>query len=448
MEFRGCCSERLPGFDHGERVREAWSGGDHEAALLASRAALCQYAIWHKSHTAPVMGRPKIEKLLKTDIEALSDYLGDVCTLHFRLDRTQELPAVLERLRGLVADPRWHRKITYHQALLLDATGEEAQAKKEFAKLGPIKPQTESDIEILQAYLDLFGDDLSFAEKNEVCDRILTLTRSTSDQIQYRGVKAMAYAGVGDWGEARKQLALAVAHAHMREKEKALGTRTRLLLASALSFLGLLTREDRRFVEAEVTFKALLKDEEKWSVKGRAMLWDNLGECYRYWGKWTEGAHAYREALRLHSTGIRSVFLAECEMHEGRKPSAASLLDAVDFAALSPAEQIDFAYVLAELAVEGSDRGRLKAALTILEGVKPTELYFEQRRLSFMVEVQAALANGPESGVWQALKQAFSEPLRRLNRYVMLQPNIAGFGVNINAMIEDGMGTRDKETEL
>ena len=44
-------------------------------------------------------------------------------------------------------------------------SGRKRRAKKEFTKLGAIDPETESDVEILQAYLDLFGEDQSFAEK-------------------------------------------------------------------------------------------------------------------------------------------------------------------------------------------------------------------------------------------------------------------------------------------
>ena len=345
-------------------------------------------------------------------------------------------------MRALVSDERWLRKITYHRALVLSGIGQETQAKEEFAKLGAIDPETESDVEILQAYLDLCGDGLSFAETNAICDRILALSQSISDVVQYHGVKAMTYSGIGDCDEARKQMALAVAHAHIKEREGVLDARTRLLVASGLSFLGLLTREDRHFVEAEQKFKDLQSDQEQWSVEGRAMLWTNLGECYRYWGKWTEGAHAYREAVSLHPTGIRSVFLAECEIHKGRKDEAACILDAVDFAALAADEQVDFAYVMAELAVESADRRRLKAALAILEGVKPTAPYFDQRRLSFIVQVQAALATG---GTWQALKKFFSEPLHQLNRYVMLRPNFMGIGIDINAMIADSLKTKDND---
>jgi tetratricopeptide (TPR) repeat protein len=428
-------------------VREAWNSGDLEAALVAARAALCQYAIWHKSHTAPIMalGDRRIEKLLAVDIEALSEFVGDVCTLHFRLARQRELPAQLERLRALVADPRWQRKLTYHQALVLDATSAHDEARAEFAKLGPIVADTETDVEILQAHLDLFGADMPFAEKLAVCDRILKLTHSISDHVQYGGVKAMTYAAIGDVGQAKKELALAVAYAHMRAKEKPLGSRAQLLLASALSFLGLFTREERRFVEAEEVFKALLADDGHWSAEGFAMLWDHLGECYRYWGKWAAGDNAYRKALSLHPTGIRSVFLAECVLRLGHKHAAAAILDAVKFEELRPAEQVDYAYITAEIAVEYSDRDRLKTALAVLEGVVAEEPYFEQRRLEFIVAVQAELAKGSTS--WQALKDLLAQPLRQLNRYIMLQPNIAGFGLNLNAMIEDALGPKDKETD-
>lgn len=447
LVFSACCSARLPGFDHGDRVREIWNSGDYANALLAARAALCQYAIWHKSHTAPVIGNPKIEKLLATDIEALSHYVGDICGLYFRLDREGELPLVLERLRGLVADARWHRKITYHQALLLDASGDEEGAKAEFRKLGPIAADREADVEILQAHLDVCGEDLSFAEKIAVCDRILAITRSTSDRIQYGVVKAMAYAGIDDLGEARKLLAYTVAHGHMKAREKELSLRTQMLFAGCLSFLGLLSRQEKHFVEAEALFKGLIGQQENYTAAGRAMLLDNLGECYRYWGKWTDADHAYRESIHLDPKAIRSVFLAECEFQLGRKDTAGTILDEVPFDELTSVEQVDLAYVQAELAVDMQDRARLKAAQVLLEQVKTREPHFEQRRLSFIIQVQDALATGPGSALWLALKDVFVQPLRKLNRYVLFQPNIAGMGLNINAMIEDGLGPKDKDSD-
>lgn len=449
LAFAACCADRLPGFEPNERVNQAWAKGDRDGALLASRAELCQYAIWHKSHTAPFMaaGDERVEKLLKIDIEALSDYVGNLVSLLFRLGQQRDLPVVLERIRCLIGDPRWQRRVTYHQALVLDACDDHAGARAEFLKLGPIDPDSESDIEILQAYLDLFGSDLSFAQKLAVCDRILRLTRSIGNIIQYRGVKAMCYAGVGDVDQGKKELAYAIAHAHMRAKEKELGARARLLLASGLSFLALFSREERRFVEAEAIFRALLADQDHWSDIGRARLWDHLGECYRYWGKFAEADQAYRESIVLAPSGIRSVFLAECQLRLGHKEAAIVLLDRVDFDGLSDAEQLDYVYTAAEIAVESLDRTRLKAARDLLQAARSREPYFERRRLEFIIVVQEALAQGPGVVMWQALKDLLAQPLRRLNRYIMLQPNVAGIGINLNAMIEDSLGPKDKDTD-
>lgn len=434
IAYAQCCKDHLPGFDRGSKLKELWKRAAWPEALIAARADLTQYTIWHKTNTEPRarIADPGIQMLLSVDIDAVGELTGDICTIHHRMNREAELPAVLERLRANINDPRWQRKITYYQALVANSIQGPDAGAAEFKKLGEITAG-EADVEILQAYLDLCRDEVPFARHIEICDQIIRLSSSVSNHLQYGALKGLAYIEIGDFDQAGKEFANAIAYAHVEQKRKDLSLRGRQLLSGVLVMHAMLSRSDKQFSEAEDILKELLADKDAWSAHGRACLYDALGELYRYWGKWAEGEAAYRNALATEQSGISAVFLAECLWRQKRTADAAAEIDAVDFNALDASGQADYAYTQASVAVEAADRGRLEATLKTLRGLRIAAPYFEQRRLKFIIEVQDAIANGPASSMWAKLQSA----LRGLNRYLLLQPNIAGLGVNVNAIVED-----------
>ena len=433
MTFSICCRDHLLGFACGGLVKELWKQAKWPETLVAARADLTQYTIWHKTNTEPRVpgGNPGVLELLSVDIAALGEMTGDICTLYHRLDREAELPAVLESLRSNINDSRWQRKVTYYQALAASVNSRAAGAT-EFHKLGPITAD-EKDVELLQAYLDLCRDEVTFSRRVEVRDQIIRLSEKVSDHLQYGLIKSFSYGEVGDVQMACRELAVAIAYARMEEQRKPMGLRARHLFSGVLMMHALYSRNEDQFREAERIVNELLAESDAWSPGGSAGLHSELGELYRYWGKWSEGEKAYRDALAIEPTGISSVFLAECLWQQNRTDEAAKVLDAVEYQALDHSGKVDYAYTQASIAVEAADRARLTEALKTLKSIRGGAPYFEERRLNFIIEVQSAIASGPSSGVWENLRSF----LRKLNRYMLLQPNWYGIGVNINAMIED-----------
>ena len=441
--FGGCCADHLPGFDRGKKLSDVWRKGDWNAALVIARADFSQYAIWHKTNTEPVMAvpDPAIQHLLSIDIEALDGMAADISTIYFRLGRQNELPSVFERLRSRINDIRWQRKITYHQALFADARGDAAGALAEFAKLEPITAD-EKDVGILQLYIQLHGDGLAFARRLAICDQIISLSEKSSDHLQYGGVKAIAYLSIGDFKQAGEEFSKSIAYARKRAEEAPLSTRAKNLFAATLSTLALFTRDKDLFAEAEEKFKELLADIGAWTPLGRASVMQELGECYRYSGDWKKGEDIYRQAIAVRSSGIARVFLAECVLHQGKNAEAAKILDDVVFADLSESEQIDLAYTAAAVAVEIRDRQRMDAAIDLLKRVKSTAPYFEERRLKLIIQLQEIIADGGSPSVLAKIRALLVDPIARLNRYVLLQPNWNGVGVNLNALIDDLIGPK------
>lgn len=437
LAFASCCMNQLPGHGLGKGARDALSRRDWEAALIACRSDITQYTIWHKTNTEPIMkiASGLATPLLSVDIEAMGELAGDLGFVYWRLGRQSELPVVLERLRANISDARWHRKVTYLQALAAHAANDSRVARAEFEKLGPITDH-ESDLEVLQLYMDLYGDELSFSRRIGVCDQILKLTKNAGDRLQYQGFKAFNYALIGDLGQARTEFSGAIAEARKQAADGPLSVRARSFLAGNLIFLGVVSNASSMLDEAAAILKQLLS-EDTWTPAGRASLYEQLGECCRYAGRWKEGEEAYREALAIEPSGFSTVFLAECVLRQGNIKEAARVIDAVTTDHLDHNQKADYAFTAAAIAVETGDGDRMRKAIGLLEEAKTDAPYFEERRLKLIIQVQSAMTGGKTPAIRTAIQKLLSGPVRYLNRYLIVQPTVFGIGINFNAMVDD-----------
>src|SRR5947209_16952566 len=118
MKYSNICWQRLTGYDNGKNYSIAIKNHNLERALIACRADVVQYTIWHKTNTEPVISRGgPLLKLLRVDINALAAYVDRLFWLYIHTDREAEWLSVLERLRNNIQHPQWQRKIAYFRAL-------------------------------------------------------------------------------------------------------------------------------------------------------------------------------------------------------------------------------------------------------------------------------------------------------------------------------------------
>jgi hypothetical protein len=210
---------RIPRTVRGTELRTAMTAKQYREAIVECRADITQYTIWHKSHTEPFLAAApeRAQALLNIDIKSLSELVDVLMRCYAKTENAPDIPAVLERLRANIHDPRWHRKLTYFSAVnAYLISGDRSLAKSELTKLEPIIK--DSDAETLQLYLDLFGSTLSFSSMLELVDRILVFSTSEADQLHYRTLKAMQYVEIGDNARAEAELDSAIARfRHLRQ---------------------------------------------------------------------------------------------------------------------------------------------------------------------------------------------------------------------------------------
>jgi tetratricopeptide (TPR) repeat protein len=444
--YRDCCRTRLPGRDIGEawRVdadRERWG-----AAILSLRADVTQYTIWHIDHTAPFKGgrTPMFrgKSLLKIDVEALSEYVDRLMRSYILAGRHDSVAAMLDRLACNIDDPSWLAKIAYHKAMDRLLRGDRPGAASELAKVGGVTPQSD-DVDLLQAHLDLHGSEMGLTETLAFMDRVLELTTSRSDRLQYGGARAFQLILANDPKGGHDALLEVVRIGREMEAEKPFGNLSQLWFCRALEGVAVETRDETMFEEV-IRRLTPLRDGDELTRKGRAHVGRSIGDAFRYWGRYERGIEAYRLASELEEDGALITFEAECRLRLGDGDGALTTLGRVNVPSLPVAEFADYAFTYFYVAMERTDRGALEMALDLLKRASTPQPYFETMRLTHIVTTQDALA---ALAAQKSLPKAkgLSVFLRSMSRYVQLQPNFNGVGINLNNVLEDVADRLDKD---
>jgi tetratricopeptide (TPR) repeat protein len=433
-KHKDCCWQRLPGFEIGKAYSAAVRDRKLERALLAARADVTQYTIWHKTNTATVLARgAELPDLLRIDVNALGAYVSRLSSLYHRLGQWKDWPRVLDRLRTNIQHPRWQKKLVYYRALYhLAPGGDRSQAKLELAKAGPITPE-EPDLDLLHIYVDLEFDGMPFADRLKIIDRILELDDDRDNQLQYRGAKAVQYFMIGDAKTAETQLAEVIGMVRNTEKDDPLEGYERHLFGRLMQLLGSVRNDKALLKESAGHFQSLLLEDD-WTELGKAAIHREAGDSYKYAAEWQLAEASYRAALAHGSSDLDHVHVAECLLYQKNIDAAATEIDTVKRETLPCHEFDDFVFAYAAIAIWSAKQDRLAEARTLLQKLETVEPIFTERRLNLLVRVTETIASGQASS--EAKSDSTPEGgVATVSNFFLLEPNIAGIGINFNAII-------------
>lgn len=436
--FQNCCRGRLPGFNNDKKWRIAAEQKRWTEAVRHLRADVTQYTIWHLSHTAPALaGRPELRdaRLMKIDIEALSDYVENLMLGYARRGWHNRLPAVLERLKANIDDPRWHAKIAYHRGICALWRDDREQAIREVAVLQPITPESD-DVDLLQIHVDLHGQGMGMMERLAFFDRIRTISMSNSDKLQYGGARAFSILLSGDEVGARRAFCEVVTLGRKMEADKPLSATAERWLCSALEGAAMFDRDTALFAEIDIRLTRQLEKADAWTSVGRAGILRALGDSRRYGAAYAEAIVAYRASNKLVSAPELRTFEAECELRRGNPDEAFRLIRAVAVDKLALPERADHAFTSFYIALARGDKSSLCDARELLKAARTPQPYFETQRLQYIVTIGEALEALDADQSLPELNPIMAG-LKRVSRYIMLQPNWNGIGINGNLIVDD-----------
>jgi len=372
--------------------------------------------------------------MLYVDVRALSEIVSILMRAMSFAGKGSEFPLALDQLSHAIDSALWEEKIRYFRSLwYLLEEDDQARAIRE---LSAIELDACRDPEILQLHLQLASSGLSLAERLRLVDRVLAVTEKESEKLQYSLVKAMYYALVGEETDAMNLVRTAVDRYRAQDSLKR-SEYGEMFLAEALSFLGRLDEDQAATREALGLYEQLISDRlEKGASRGGflASLRKSAGDCCLTLREFGDAVFYYQESLSTESAELTKLFLAKAWIELEDLDRGRSMLAQIDVTAFDENCMLDRALFTCDLALKSRTEADRLEAISLLKAATATHPLFEKYRQDALL----GLIELKPCGSPKRLQQV----LQRLGRYVTLNPNLFGFGLDLNKVLDDIASSR------
>ena len=428
-KFKKCCMDAYSSSPQ-ERAFEKYNKGLYEEALTSCRHHLTWYILCHNAHTVPFLssGSKEASDLLRIDIEALEDLVGLLHLCYSKTGQSEEFPSALDRLASAVDDPRWRDKVVYFRALwwLLDKDDRNSA----FSVISKIDIETCKDQEILTLYLDVYPQELTFRSMVDILDRIIANTHKQSYRLQYTVLKGIAYCLINDVEQGCQIIKEATDDYKRLSDEK----RTRygdFRFANALQILGEFIGDSNIVRDAISQYEAILEDVERqgYNQAYAADIEKSLGDCMSFLKEYHYAVKYYKTSIEHEDADLTKIFLSRAYVNLSDPESTRELLKSIDATQFDENSHYDYAISWAILATHSLLSEDLEMAKSQLKQAKSNWPLFKGQRDSTLIQLLETIPKKPRSRI--------KDLIHSLNRYVSLNPNIFGVGINFNKIVED-----------
>lgn len=424
--FKNCCKNIYS--DKKFNGTALFNKGEYRKALIATRAHITWYRLCHVAHTVPFLqsNTQESKDLLLVDIEALSDLIGLLLSCYQKCEILSDFLSTLDQMGSAIGDERWQLKIDYHRCAYLYFYKHDSNSTLHILK--NYDWHGISDIDFLTFFLDIKSDILNQAEKISIAEKISRIAKSPSVKLQYTCLIGIQYCLLNDLEKGIPMLESAI-----EEYETIPFSERSLLgkhhLALAYKHLGELKNSNQHI---NVALNILLKETTtgEYSSYGLAQMWFDIADCYFHIGKPDEAKSSYLKSLSLNSSSLTEVFLARVFIAQEDFDEARKMLRDVKTKKFSDENYFDLAISKCRLAIKTKLLTDVDAGLLSIKSIKTNDPLFKDLVQDFLVQLYELRDNKADS-------EMVESALRKFNRYVSLKPNVFGFGIDINAILDD-----------
>lgn len=421
--YKNCCRGEWPKYDFSKKNI---CSGSPAKLLKILRAHITWYRLCHLAHTVPlVRGNCDDEKILDLDIKAMREMLQQARRLYGECGIINNFPYMLSELSDAIADVRWKWSISCEEAFFnLSIKKDCAEARAVLAKY---KWQSIDSSELLEVYLEAYADNLVHIDTISIASKVIELTDSESSKLHYRFLISVQYFLLNETERAEKlaREAIEIYEAIPVSMRNAHG---RWMLCLAIKQLGQILGDEEMLRKAIELLIAEVGGG-NWKSKALADAWYQVGECYHLLREFYMAEKLYSRSILIEPSPLTSVYLAKVQLDLRRPDRAKEILDSLISTTMSKSNFFDYAIIRCNVALFTKKISDINFALELIKKVSTVDPYFKDLIQSLIVSLY-------DLKISKSSLQTNSI-LARINRYVTLNPNLGGFGVNFNAMIDD-----------
>lgn len=368
-------------------------------------------------------------KMLELDLKSMQEMTRNALALYKSCGCVDDYPLMLHQLSGAIADDRWVWFLSAEEALFfLVLKSDRSRARSAMAKF---RWQDVESSEFLEVYLDVNSGRLGLVDVIAIATKVVELTGSVSSKFQYQFMIAIQYFLLNESEKAEKLARQAI----VDFEQICVNDRTnygRVLLARGYMHLGEILSDEAMLTKA-IELLLVECDNEIFTPKAISDFFCDVGQCYFTLKKYYLAEKYYSQSISTSQSPLANIYLGKVQVYLGRLDRARNIFTELDSVKMSSANYFDYAIVVCELALRTQSSQDVSKALTMIKSVKTNEPYF----MDVIKQLILALYELPRKNV-----SRIESLLRLVNKYVTLNPNFNGMGVDINSMIDDYLNRR------
>lgn len=427
FKYKNCCKDEWPKYDY--RVDDV-SPRSPVQKLKKLRAHITWYRLCHSAHTVQdIRSGRDATKMLELDLASMQEMTRNALALYKSCGCSDDYPLMLHQLSCAIADNRWAWFLCAEEALFfLVFKNNRSHARSVMAKF---RWQDVESSEFLEVYLDVHSGRLGHVDMVAIASKVVDLTGCASSKFQYQFIIAVQYFLQNDSERAEKLARQAILDFEQTEADD----RTdygRVLLARGYMHLGEILANKEMLAKA-IELLLLECSDERFTSKATADFLCDVGQCYFALEKYYLAEKYYSQSISTSASPLASVYLGKVQVYLGRLDRARGIFADLDLVKMSSANFFDYAIVVCELALRTKSSEDVSKALGMIKSVRTNDPYF----MNVIKELIVALYELPRKSASRV-----ESLLRAINKYVTLNPNFNGMGVDFNSMIDDYLNRR------
>ena len=368
----------------------------------------------------PVIGR----FMLHNDVNALSE-LADRIFRSIPKGNTDNWGERFESIKELVDAEDWRNECEYYQLLYYDLNNDKGKFSEQIeAIVKNIKVDVHTDQRMLELLRSVILPTGQLMELLKLDDILIEKTDSSLMKLKYKFDKAIQLELVSDNISAKR-----IADEVIGELEKGdLYTEDEVYSQDVTAMMYEMYYNfdpDTKWLEKALYVREKM-DIKKFTEAGKVKYYSDI--AYTYWkmGNYEVAEQNFCTSLEYAKTAFAQIYLLDCLVEQKKIKNLKEYLESVEFEDMG-VDSIDFLIIVGNAAIQLNDNDSIELIKRYLKEINIEVPYYKFGLKELELELEK------KSGKIMRLLNKLSP----LKKYLILQPQLNGVGINVEKILED-----------
>lgn len=432
-KYKKCCALNID-TDLKDKAYDYYKKGDYATAEIAFRVFLTQYISWYHEHTVPFYRQKpeKAEGLLIIDIQAVIEALNFIESCLYKQGKKAEIFPFLIRAEDIIDDRRYKGLVTLKRAAFLASEGNfneipELLRTVDIKDLLAISLLGGQSGMLAGLYIDFLWNELPITHALQITDNLLAQSSDAADKLHLSCKKALILFAHLDRETAAKLIDDALGEYKPTQEGDFLEAYSEANAYKMKFLIGHDKEHGIKAIRAHEKLFSFLKE----CPASTAWCEHQIGQIYFDMEDYEQALNHLELSHNIEPSSLSvKLDLAKTNAHLGAKTNALKFLGQIEKEEIDDNFKVDYLRILADIAIFEANHDAAREISSQLSELNLSIPIISEFRSSIRISLLEMLSMRKRP---KGLLERFRESV---SRYMILQPNFFGIGININEIIK------------